>query len=223
MAPQIITTVVTAAAASAGGNAYDLTTLAIIKDELGITGSGTDVRLRRYLTGASVAAAQFCNRVFVVETVKDEVWPQRDPYPYLIPGGLMPLQLTRWPIVAASVSSVIENSVTLVDGTDFRVDYDKGQLARLNATTLYPRRWPAWPISAQYDGGFDPIPPDVVDAVIRMVRTRWLAKDRDALLREENIPGVREAQYWIATGEDAGNMTPDVIDLLNNYRLPVIA
>lgn len=216
MAPQIITTVVTPA------DSYDLTTLAIIKEELGITGNGIDDRLQRYLTGASAAAAQFCNRVFVVETLKDEFWPQRDPCPYLISGGLMPLQLTRWPLIAASVSSVIENSITLIDGTDFRIDYEKGQLVRLDGS-LYPRRWPAWPISAQYNAGFDSIPDDVVDAVIRMVRTRWTAKDRDALLREENIPGVREAQYWIATGNEAGNMTPDVVDLLNNYRHPVIA
>jgi hypothetical protein len=214
---QLITTVVTPA------TSYDLVTLPIVKQELGINDTSSDKQLKRYISGASAAAAQYCNRVFPVETVLDEFWPPRD-FRSRLSTGIEPLQLSRFPIVANSVSAVIENAVTLVDRTDFRIDYTHGQLTRLNTETIpFPRHWPALAISAQYSAGFSPIPDDITDAVIRMIRNRFFARDRDPTLMNENIPGVYEARWWIATGKDAGNMTPDVTDLLDNYRVPVTA
>lgn len=213
MRPQVISTVVTAA------STYDLTTLAIVRDELGITDGASNAKLQRYLTSASVAAAQFCNRVFAVETIQDKFWAQRDKFPRLVSGGMETLQLSRFPVV--SVTSVTENDVTLVEDTDFTTDSENGQLTRLDANG-YPRRWPIYPIVAIYVSGYANIPTDVADAVIRMVKARWNMRS-DPNLRQESIPGVREAQWWIPTGADAGNLTPDVEDILNNYRVPVIA
>jgi hypothetical protein len=73
-----------------------------------------------------------------------------------------------------------------------------------------------------YSAGYDPMDPPIVDAALRMVNARRLARGRDPYLREENIPGVLERQFWIPTGNDVGNMPPDVSDILNNYRVPVI-
>lgn len=214
MQAELISTVTSAA------GSYDLTTLAVIKDELNITNGASDTKLQRYLTSASAAAAQFCNRVFQAETITDEFWAQRDRWPRLIPGGMSSLQLSRWPIV--SVTSVTENGTVLVDGTDFRADKANGQLIRMDING-YPRLWPVYPISVVYVGGFSTIPADVEDAVIRMVRQRWSAKDRDPLAKQISIPGVLEQQFWVATGTDAGNMPPDVADILSNYRLPVFS
>lgn len=211
MGPELITTVVTPAAS------YDLTTLAIVKEELGVTNGVSNAILQRYLTSASAAAAQYCNRVFPAETIKDEFWAQRDHSPRVISGRVESLQLSRWPIV--SVTSVTENSVALVDGTDFRIDYPDGQLIRLN-TNGYPRIWPAYPVVAVYVGGFASIPTDVADAIIRMVRARWIGRGRDPMTRQISIPGVIEQQFWVPTGADGGNMSPDVSDILNNYRVP---
>jgi hypothetical protein len=214
MGIKVITTVVTAA------SSYDLTTLAIVKDELSITDGSKDTSLRRYITSASAAAAQYCNRKFQVETVKDEFWPERGPRQWALPGGVERLQLTRWPVV--TVASVTENGSALVDGVDYRVDAENGALVRLDAG-LYPRKWSAWPIAVQYDGGFSEIPEDAADAVVRMVTKRYSAKGRDATLKQESIPGVLERQFWIATGAEAGNMTPDITDILDNYRVPTLA
>ena len=213
MQPTMITTVTTPA------QSYDLTSLAILKDELDITTGQFDDRLQRYLTNASAAAAQYCNRVFPVETIKDLFWVQRDRWPRIIPGGVQALQLSRWPIVA--VSSVTENAIALVEDVDFRTDARNGRLIRIDQNG-YPKVWPVYPIEVDYSAGFGTVPSDVQDAVIRMVRARWNAKDRDPSLMSENIPGVREARWWIATGVQAGNMTPDMIDLLDNYRVPVV-
>lgn len=214
MGVRVITTVVTAT------NSYDLTTLAVVKDELSITSGSNDASLKRYISAASAAAAQYCNRVFQAETVKDEFWPDRDPFQFQLPNRQSVIQLSRWPVV--SVTSVTENGNVLVDGVGYRVDAENGALVRLGCDG-YPTKWCAWPIAVQYVGGFASIPGDVADAVIRMVTKRYAAKGRDSTLKAENIPGVIDRQFWIATGEDAANMTPDVADVLDNYRVPVLA
>lgn len=210
---QVISTVIAAA------QTYDLTTLAAVKDELSITTNVSDATLKRYITGASFAAAQECNRVFPVESLSDAFIRKADANSYLFFKQASPLQLSRWPIVA--VTSVVEGTTTLTKDTDFLVDGANGQLIRLNSNGC-PTAW-CVPPTASYSAGFDPIPADLEDAVIRMVTKRWSAKGRDATLKEENIPGVIERQFWIATGADAGNLTPDIADILDNYRVPVLA
>ncbi len=214
MGIKVITTVITAAAS------YDLTTLAVVKDELGITDGSQDGALRRYISSASAAASQYCNRKFQAETVKDEFWPDRDPYQYQLPGGAGQLQLTRWPV--GSVASVTENGDPLTDAADYRVDPDNGSILRLDGS-LYPTNWKAWPLSVQYVGGFATIPDDVADAVVRMVVRRYSVKGRDPNLKQLSVPGVIEQSWWIGTGGDAGNLSPDISDVLDNYRTPVVA
>lgn len=217
----LITTLVTAASVPSGGARYDLTDLATVKAELNVTSGGDDVFFKSLISRASAAAASYCNRVFPVETVTDEFWAQRDPGGFcLIPGKFDPLMLSRFPIV--TVTSVTENAVTLVDGTDFRIDADKGQLVRIDGSG-YPRSWPSYPIVVTYSAGYATIPFDVVDAVLRMVKNRFFMRQRDPSLRQQNVPGVLEQTFWIATGSEVGALTPDVADLLDGYRVPVIA
>lgn len=212
MSIRVISTVTTAA------ESYDLTTLAVVKDELSITNGASDATLGRYLTWASLALAQEVNRVFPVETLTDEVWPDRAHSP--VRGGIDVLQLSRWPLV--SVASITENGTALVDGTDFRSDGDKGQVLRLNGSGGL-RSWPGCPIVVTYSAGYETIPGDLADAVTRMVRNRYRAKGRDSFLVSEEIPGVRNSRWWIATGNEAGNVPPDIADLISSYRVPVLA
>lgn len=207
-------TTVTVAAAS-----YDLVDLVTVKDELGITGTTDDTQLGRYITAASAAAAQYCNRVFVVETVKDVIDLQRDPYPWQLAGGVNALQASRWPIV--SLTTVVELDDALVADTDFRADLARGTLYRLSASDGSVVPWPPRPITLTYQAGYDPIPVDIQDAVTRMIRSRWFARGRDPMIRQVSVPGVVEKQFWVPTGADAGNMTSDVTDILDNYRVPV--
>lgn len=219
MQATIITTVVTPA------DSYALTSRDAVKAELGITDGSVDALLDRYVAGASAAAAQYCNRVFQVEAVSDAIWPAQDPHPWMLSGSFETLQLSRWPVVA--VTSVTENGTALVQDTDFRIDAAAGRLFRLDGMGNV-MRWNALPkivaYSAGYQGqgGFGGVPPDVEDAVIRMVTTRYAARGRDRSLKQENIPGVIERSWWISTGSDAGNLTPDITDLLDNYRVPVV-
>lgn len=100
MSIEIITGVLTPAAATAPVGAYDLTDLATVRDELAIKSAdtGDDGFLQRAITQASAVIAQYCNRVFQVEGVQDLCYIEQDAYPYQVPGGVFPLQLSRWPI-----------------------------------------------------------------------------------------------------------------------------
>ncbi len=211
MAADIITTIVTPAGSA------DLVELADVKAELGLSGTGDDAWLNKVIARASAAAAQYCNRTLVSEVVKDEFWPARDGFPWVLPGGVAPLQLSRWPVIA--IGSVTENGVALANPDDYRLDARAGHLTRLDGNG-WPRKWPALPIAVQYTAGYAPIPADLQDAVIRMVKSRWFMRQRDPLLRQEETPGVYSATYWVSTGAD-GAITPDVSDLLDNYRVPV--
>jgi hypothetical protein len=197
---------------------YDLTTLANVKAELGITDGASDAVLRRYISGASQAAMQYCNRVFAVETVSEQFLP--DHASLLLRGGVKPLRLTRWPTV--SVTSVTENAAALALTTDYLIDPANGLLTRVDSST-YPTRWSPLPLTVVYVAGYATTPADLEDAIIRMVTKRWSAKGRDSTLKQRDIPGVLSEAYWIATGTDAANMTPDVVDVLDNYRPPVVA
>lgn len=190
----------------------------VVAGELGISDSFGQSEIIRFVTQASKAAANYCNRVFKAETVRDEFWPQRDPFPRLIAGGLRNLQLSRYPVGA--VNMVIENAVELVQTSDYRVDYPNGQLIRLDSYG-WPRSWPAFAIAAEYSAGYDQVPDDLQDAVTRMVKSRWYARQRDPMLKGEVVPDVGESQYWVNLGSSSGNMPPDVIDILDNYRAPV--
>lgn len=200
---------------------YDLTDLATVKDELQITAMDGDASLARYISEASKAVHQYCNRTFVVETVLDNFLPRRDGWPGVAVNDLDPLQLSRFPI--ANLSSVVEDGVTLVSGTDFLPDATLGQLTRLDDEG-FPMRWPMRPIAITYDAGFAAMPADIVGAVIRAVSQRWFARGRDPMLRGEKVPGVYEAQWWVQAGADKGqdgNLSPDIVALIDNYRVPV--
>lgn len=210
-----ITTVVDPAAGDG------LVGLDVVKDELNIASGDTskDAKLTRYIAEVSIAAQQFCNRVFAVETIKDEFWPARGEVPSMFISGEDPLQLSRWPVV--SIVSVIENGVALTDSVDYRVDKENGALFRLDSAGD-PKIWPAYATAVTFQAGFDPMPADITGKIVRMVTARYYAAGRDPSLMSESIPGVRDYRVWVPTGSDAGNMPPDVADVLNNYRVPVV-
>jgi hypothetical protein len=99
MAIEIITTVLSPAAS------YNLIDLPTVHDEMQIpaTDTSNDAWLNRGIAQVSRAIANYCNRVFPVETVQDLCYPERDAYPYQVPGGVRALQLRRWPILPAAV------------------------------------------------------------------------------------------------------------------------
>lgn len=215
MTVQTATTIITPAAET------KLVSRDAVKAELGIAGTASDALIDGWIDRASAAIVQFCNRPIFVETVKDRIWPERDPYAWQVPGGVAPLQLSRWPIVSLADGAVVVATDVLVLEQDFTMDAPKGQLIRLDPAG-FPRGWGSFPVDVTYSAGYATSPLDIQDACIRLVKGRWYARKRDPLLKREDIPGVISNEYWIDTSPSAnGAMPPDVVDLLDNYRVPV--
>lgn len=300
MAVSIITTVLTAARAAPRGKPYDLTDIATVHDELNIT-IPNDVKndpfLLRAITQASTSIAKYCNRVFPVEALQDQIFIQQDPYPWQVPGGVYPLQLSRWPLVNSSVvaftgnthgTNVIDgiastagltigmlvfaadgsipqgttiqttpaaNSITLtqaatsseaslslntgvqvvqtltigqtqtlVYGTDFTIDPALGSLIRLDKFTGVGVKWEAIPTTVQYQAGYSTIPPDLIDACLRLVTSRFTARGRDPTLVQRDQPQLGTTRYWVGTAPgQTGAFAPEILGLIEPYRVPVSA
>lgn len=199
---------------------YDLTDLTTVKSELKKTDTADDDLLGKYITWSSAAIANEVNRPFVSETMKDQFLLSRAQASGVARVAPDALLVQRWPII--SVASVTENGTALVVNTDYVIDATNGRLLRLSSDGN-TRSWCLWPVIVAYVGGYATLPGDVIDVAVRMVKNRWNLRGRDPYLRSETIPGVREASWWIATGNEAGNMPPDIVDILDNYRVPVIA
>ncbi len=203
-------------------SSYLLADREIFKAELQVTGSGADAYIDALIEQASAFVERYCKRVFALETLIEEFWPERDPYPWQVPGGVFTLQLDRWPIVA--VASVTEALHTLDQTHDYRVDARKGQLTRLDPRGHYTTSWPPVHISVTYTAGYAKIPADLADAVTRIARARWFARRRDPNLRSETIPGVYEGTYWFGGGPGSSDgLPPDITAILDFYRVPTIA
>jgi hypothetical protein len=211
--PVTISTVLEAA------ESYDLVTLDDVKGDLGITTTTDDPYLQRRIEELSRVARQYMNRTLQIETVRDQFWLQRDPYPWQIPGGAMPLQLSRWPVIA--VTLVTEDDIELGEGTDFVIDAEVGQLTRILPIDPYPARWQTLPITVEYSAGYDPIPPDVAGAVSRAVKGQYMGRMRDPAVKSQSAAGIYAASYL--SGATGGVLTPDVYGVLDGYRIPVIA
>jgi hypothetical protein len=92
----VLTTMVTPPTSSA------LTTLANVKDDLGLTSeTDQDTRLTRYINEESANIARHCNRVFGRATWQDVFRPQHGVWGEGVRAAVNPLKLSRWPLVAA--------------------------------------------------------------------------------------------------------------------------
>ncbi len=135
-------------------SSYDLTDIATAKDELGIptVDTSNDNFLQRAITQTSKAIANYCNRIFQVETVCDSFQMVRDPWHRDFPRNVKSLQLSRWPVVA--VKSLVQDGTVLVEGIDFRVDYDSGRIFCLSQYSSDVVGWAGCNIVVTYLGGY---------------------------------------------------------------------
>lgn len=217
--PNQITRVVTPAAS------YNLVDIATVKTLLGITTTAEDAYLTLLISQVSALAANFCNRVFPVETVEDTFWPQRRGY-WQEPRRLAPpLILTRYPVV--TVNSVTEGvggvqpSVLTAD-VDYKLNAINGELLRLDFLG-YPLPWNADAIVVNYSGGYATIPPDLVMAIVSWIKAIRASQTRDPNLKSETVPGVYSASYSTGgTGDAPFGMPPEVAGALAAYNVALV-
>lgn len=196
---------------------YSLLSLAEFKEDWQITTTGDDIFITRLLARASAAASQFCNRIFQEEELENTFLLEQDDQPGIFPGGPTVLQLSRWPITEV-VSVTQGNGIELIEDEDFKVNPSNGQLFRLR-TNGSTQSWEPLNVVVQFTGGYAAIPYDVQDAVSRMAYTRFAERKRDPLIKSQFIEGIERIEYIV--DKDGGNLDPSVMDLLDNYRVPV--
>lgn len=227
-----ILTVVSAAAT------YDLTTLETVKDELGITTTGSDQTLRRYIADASARIAAYCNRVFAFETVSelftpdraiasgwgaargeswDSAWEAR-----MLWRARSILPLSRFPVVTI-VSVVEDTSGVVLDPSYYEVDAATGFLYRMNQGAR--TKWTANRTTVTYSGGYvlvSGLPRPLEQAAIDLVKARWFARGRDPRLKVADVPNVLRQEFWVGS-VGAGDMPDEIAALLAPYRGNIVA
>jgi hypothetical protein len=194
----------------------DLTVLANVKAELGITVTTDDANLETWIDAASALITTSCNRVFGSETVL-ETFRVRGSYSTQWPTHEK-VTLDRTPVTA--FTSVIENGNTLVEGTDFECDRESGIMTRLSGD--YSRRWDFRTLAVTYTGGYEllgTLPLPLERAAITLVKQYRSAASRDPLLKAEEIPGVLSQSWWVgSTGDKSTGVPQEVETLIAPYR-----
>ena len=220
-------------------SSYDLIDLETVKDELGIINTASDAKLQRWITATSVRFANICGVVFPEENVSEVFrligggygysgihqltnyhhghgWGGSHPY------GL-PIKLRRRPVTF--VSSVLEDTNTLTPDA-YEWNETGGLIYRLIGNCR--GNWCGSGVTVQYSAGYYPIPPDVTDAVMTILRHKWAASSRDPLLRRFQIENVGSEDYWVPLSQQSvyEALPPDlqpVADTISNYRDHAIA
>jgi chitodextrinase len=200
--PSILTTV-------AEPESLDLTDLATVKDELGISGSADDARLTRWIHEVSSEIATHCNRQFGRGKYSEAFWIRQQTQ--------LPLALSRRPVV--QVDSVTERDGSVVDPDAYTVDASAGLLS------LKPHwGWPygKGPLTVAYQAGYillTELPSDLERAALLMLSYRQSARGRDPMIRGESLGNVYSAQYWVGNVPGSnGAFPPDIAARLEPYR-----
>lgn len=194
-----------------------LVTLEQAKDVLGISlgDDSQDVRLTQQIDSVSRAVAHYCDRVFVLQTYRDQL---RYVNNWLYPG--QPIRTRQYPILiddtGVPVLTVTE------DGTDvaaWDISPDTGELWRLDGVML--AAWAGASIVIDYAAGFAEIPADVQGAALEWLTSRWYSVGRDSALRSETIPDLISVTYAgdMGAGTSGGSVPPGARELLDPYRL----
>ena len=195
----------------------------------------------RTVSRCSRAAEDYCNRTFGIaqyQVIARLEKGYRDGH--LTLGAASPIMLPLWPIASfVSVTETDENGTvtTLVENTDYESDYTTGKLYRLDSYGRQRDWWPRLKVTincwsgyilpgdtASYPGA-SPLPAHLEDAIGRMAATRYFESRRDPYVRSETVEGVGSIDYTTqgTRPTDAGNLSADVSDILDNFRAPIVA
>lgn len=198
------------------GATIDLTVLATVKDELGITNTTNDGWLQTKITQSSNAIATSCNRLLHQETVADYFslnWQTCRNNGALV--------LSRTPV--ASIVSLVEGNAT-IDVSNYEYDAETGMVWR-NLNNVRGGYWFGGQIVVTYIGGYEllgTLPYDLEQACILLVKGSWFSKTRDPLIKSVSIPDVASYDYWVggAGGGQRAAFPPEVENLVAPYRRP---
>jgi hypothetical protein len=195
----------------------DLVSLDQVKTLLNIplTDTSHDALLAQQITATSRAVNNFCDRIFVVQSYRDQI---RNPCGY----WGEPLVTRQYPIVLDTdgitpLVTVTESGVAL-DPALLEVYPDTGGLYRLD-DTANPSAWTDPLLVVDYTAGFDPVPEDVQGACLEWLSARFYLVGRDPTLRSETIPDLITQVYGSRSDVTASDIPGGVRDWLIPYKV----
>lgn len=195
----------------------DLTVLATVKEELGITDSSQDSALNTKIGFASSVIASECNRVFGQETVSEvfrDICQNRN-LNYAFNKNADLILLRRYPV--SEIVSVTEDDV-LLESDDYELDGDNGQLFRL--VDDFRTDWFSFKATIVYVAGYlllDALPPALERACISLVKHYHYSSRRDPTIKTRDVFEVLRTDYWVGS-VGKSSLPPDVVDLIAPYR-----
>ncbi len=194
-----------------------LTTLSVVKAEIGITTTDLDTVLTRFINLASAQIVSYCDRDFALTTI-DETIPAK--------GGNR-IVLSRFPVT--SITSVKYLGVAV--DTDYYflshpeagfLDYiSTGSWEYTSGSYDYTVRYQYGYILPSFTTGTRNLPYDVEQACIELVKQAYFARDKDPSVAKEIVPQVYEVQNTnsVAGGSaDRISIPASVITLLSPYK-----
>lgn len=95
----------------------------------------------------------------------------------------------------SSITSIVENGVTLTEGTDFEVDAEAGLVKRLSGDTEICWYWGK--IVVAYVAGFATVPAELSGIVADEARLRLSESTRDPAVKSETTDGIDSVDYWV--------------------------
>jgi hypothetical protein len=192
----------------------DLTTIPRARLILGF-GNADDTAVLTLIGQASRAIADYCRRVFPIETVRESFTCNES-------RGEGPI-LARSPVV--EILSV-RNGSDILGATEYRVDPSTGRFQRLDADGT-PLPWWGGGVIVEYRAGYVlpkdnvsdatfTLPDSVERACIMLVASYLSLRGRDPTVKTENSEGVGSTSWWVpGTGDRL--ISPEAQQLLANY------
>jgi hypothetical protein len=180
--------------------------LAETKAFLNLTTTTNDEKLRQFMLAATTAVEEYCNRPFVSRTVTRRY------------SGITFTDRIAVPVGMTSVTTVIENGVTLTGGTDYDLDPVVSVLYRRSGP-YYTRYWLPGTLNISVTGsiGSTTIPADIRLAALLLIKHLWETQ-RGGMATTLGSGGETE---WDPTSQQS--IPRRVSELLQNYQMPVSA
>src|SRR4030065_1386508 len=180
---------------------YDLTELATVKAEMGITGSTDDTFIFRLITVASDAITTYCNRQFALARIKETMQSQGGKNLALSYFPLITLHTLKYKTVAVTAADyyVERLNAGIITNIDFWENTD--QLFSYEADYTYGYVLPSYTATST-------LPAAIEQAAIDTVRAMYMLRARDTTLLTEELPQVYKAAYSSAASMGGGAGLP---------------
>lgn len=140
-------------------------------------------------------------------------------------GGRSTLYLSKWPV--STITSVVEDGVTLTANEHYLAYMDRGKLVRGTSSSRWRWTYNRQGVVVTYDGGYATIPADIVGVCAGLVGRMFLAAAAlantsvDALALESvSLEGSDEVKYRDIHEQaaEATLLTPTDISILAKYQ-----